>query len=63
MALERGYQIAGGTFAIGSVDGCQEWRFVALALSKHSGASLSSMAQELSVFEGVDSYQLSHARN
>ena len=63
LALERGYQIAGGTFAIGSTNGSQEWRFVALALSKHSGASLSAMAQELSVFEGVDSYQLSHARN
>jgi putative Mg2+ transporter-C (MgtC) family protein len=63
MALERGYQIAGGTITIGSQHGYQEWRFVALALSKRSGASLSSMAQELSVFEGMESYQLSHARN
>ncbi|MDQ2819410.1 MAG: MgtC/SapB family protein [Pseudomonadota bacterium] len=63
LALERGYRIAGGTLAIGSADGRQEWRFVALALSTHSGAALSAMAQELAVFEGIDSYQLSHARN
>jgi putative Mg2+ transporter-C (MgtC) family protein len=63
LAIERGYKIAGGTLTIGSKDGYQEWRFVALALSKHSGVPLSTMAQELSVFEGMDSYQLSHARN
>jgi putative Mg2+ transporter-C (MgtC) family protein len=63
LAIERGYKIAGGSITIGSTNGLQEWRFVALALSKRSGASLSSMAEELSVFEGMDSYQLSHARN
>ena len=63
LALERGYQIAGGTLSIGATNGCQEWRFVALALSKRSGTALATMAQELSVFEGMDSYQLSHARN
>ena len=52
-----------GTLTIGSTNGYQEWRFVALALSTHSGAALSTMAQELAVFEGIDSYQLSHARN
>ena len=63
LALERGYQIAGGSLTIGSTNGMQEWRFVALALSKTSGAALSLMAEELSHFEGMDSYQLSHARN
>jgi len=63
LAIERGYQIAGGTLTIGSTNGYQEWRFVALALSKRSGASLAAMADELSVFEGMESYQLSHARN
>ncbi|MEO7493525.1 MAG: MgtC/SapB family protein [Massilia sp.] len=62
-ALERGYEIAGGSLTIGAVDGRQEWRFVALALSKHSGAPLSALATELSNFAGIDSYQLSHARN
>jgi putative Mg2+ transporter-C (MgtC) family protein len=63
LALERGYQMASGSLSIGSTDGYQEWRFVALALSKRSGASLSAMAEELAVFDGMHSFQLSHARN
>ena len=63
IAIARGYEIAGGSITIGSDSGMQEWRFVAIALSKRSGAPLSVMAQELSKFEGIDSYQLSHARN
>jgi putative Mg2+ transporter-C (MgtC) family protein len=63
VALERGYEIAGGTLAIGGTHGAQEWRFVALALSRKSGVSLSNLATELARFEGVDSFQLSHARN
>jgi putative Mg2+ transporter-C (MgtC) family protein len=62
-ALERGYEIAGGSLTIGSDKGCQEWRFVALALANHAGAPLSSLATELSNFEGVDGFLLSHARN
>ncbi|WLI88994.1 MgtC/SapB family protein [Massilia sp. R2A-15] len=63
VALERGYEIAGGTLAIGAVGGAQEWRFVALALSRKSGATLSALADELARFDGIDSFQLSHARN
>ena len=63
IALSRGYEIAGGSLTIGSESGMQEWRFVALALSKHSGAPLSVLALELSEFPGIDSFQLSHARN
>jgi putative Mg2+ transporter-C (MgtC) family protein len=63
VALERGYEIASGSLAIGMTDGSHEWRFVALALSRKSGAPLSVLATELSAFEGIDSFQLSHARN
>jgi putative Mg2+ transporter-C (MgtC) family protein len=63
IALDRGYEIAGGSLTIGSQHGCQEWRFVALALSKHSGSALSELAAELAVFEGVEGFLLSHARN
>ena len=63
VAFERGYEIAGGTLAIGGNDGIQEWRFVVLALSRESGTPLSALADELAGFEGVDSFQLSHARN
>lgn len=62
-ALERGYEIAGSSLTISSDNGSQEWRFVALALSNRSGAPLSELAQELAVFEGLEAFQLSHARN
>ena len=63
MALERGYSIAGGSLIIASEQGAQEWRFVALALSKHSGAPLSELAQELAAHESIASFKLAHARN
>jgi putative Mg2+ transporter-C (MgtC) family protein len=63
VALERGYEIAGGTMSIGGSHGCQEWRFVVLALSRKSGMPLSILAAELAKFEGIDTFQLSHARN
>ena len=63
IALEHGYEIAGGSLAIASECGMQEWRFVALALSKHSGAPMSVMSAELTAFPGIDSFQLTHARN
>lgn len=63
VALERGYEIAGGSLTIGLDRGMQEWRFVALALSKRSGSPLSQLAAELAHFEGIEGFQLTHARN
>jgi putative Mg2+ transporter-C (MgtC) family protein len=63
MALERGYEIAGGSLMIACDHGQQEWRFVAIALGKRSGAPLSALSAELNAFEGIASFQLTHARN
>ena len=60
-ALERGYEIAGASLTIGSTGNSQEWHFVALAGA--GGAPLSTLAGELSELEGVDGFELSHARN
>jgi putative Mg2+ transporter-C (MgtC) family protein len=62
-ALRRGYEIAGGSLMIASDGERVEWRFVAVALGKRSGAPLPELAAELTAFEGVDGFQLSHARN
>ncbi|HEV2611466.1 MAG TPA: MgtC/SapB family protein [Noviherbaspirillum sp.] len=62
-ALERGYEIANGSIAISVRNGQAEWHFVGVALNKVSGAPLTELARELSAFEGVESFQLSHARN
>lgn len=62
-ATERGYELAKGSISIAYVDGQQEWRFIAVALSKARAAPLSVLAAELAQFEGVENFSLSHARN
>ena len=62
-SLARGYEIAWGTLRIEETDGRPEWRFVAVALNKDKGSSLPDLASELSNFEGVERFTLSHARN
>jgi putative Mg2+ transporter-C (MgtC) family protein len=62
-ALNRGYEIAGGSLSISFRAGQPEWHFVAVALTKDAGAPLSELAAELTTFEGVEDYHLSHARN
>lgn len=63
LAIERGYELVSGSLVISSVDGKTEWRFVAVALDKRSAAPISAISDELSKFDGIDSYQLAHARN
>ena len=62
-ALRRGYEIAKGSISISFEDGRPEWRFVAVALSKANGAPISELARELALFDGVENFHLSHARN
>jgi putative Mg2+ transporter-C (MgtC) family protein len=63
VALERGYEIATGSFSIAYDNGHPEWRFVAVSLGKGKSATLAMLGDELSRFEGVEKYHLSHARN
>ena len=63
IAMARGYELAEGSFSIRLQDGCAEWHFVAIALGKNMGASVSELAAELTIFEGVENFTLAHARN
>lgn len=63
VAHERGYDIAEGSLSINFKDGKPEWHFVAVAIGKNKGAPMSELAKELTSFEGVENYFLSHARN
>ena len=63
MALASGYDIAGGSLSISCADRMHDWRFVVIAQSRTSGLKLSDLAGQLARFEGVESFQLSHARN
>lgn len=62
LARERGYEVAGGTISIDYKNGMPEWHFVAVA-SKRNQEKISDLARELTEFEGVESFHLSHARN
>jgi len=62
-ALTQGYEIASGTISINFKDGMPEWKFVAIALGKGKGASMADLARELTNYEGVENFFLSHARN
>jgi putative Mg2+ transporter-C (MgtC) family protein len=61
--LQRGYEIADGSLSINHDTGMAEWRFVAIKLSKDSGVPLSALARDLAAVDGIDGFQLSHARN
>ena len=63
LAIERGYEVAGGTIIISLKEGRTEWRFVAVALNRKSANSISALSEEMNKFEGLVSYQLAHARN
>jgi putative Mg2+ transporter-C (MgtC) family protein len=63
IALARGYEIAGGSLQIQSISAREEWRFVAISVNRNKGVPLAELSRELSQFEGVEDYALSHARN
>lgn len=63
VARERGYEVAAGSFQIHRVDGREEWRYVAISIERELAAPLSQLSAELSRFEEVEEFQLSHARN
>jgi len=62
-ALEQGYEIASGTLQIHCVNDREEWRFVASAITRKQGATLSVLSHALRQLEGIDEYSLGYARN
>jgi len=63
MIHDRGYEIAKGSFSITERNGLPEWRFVAVSLGRDKSSSLVKLSRTLSKAEGVESFQISHARN
>jgi putative Mg2+ transporter-C (MgtC) family protein len=62
-ALSQGYEIASGSISINSREGIPEWKFVAIALGKGKGASMTEMAKALTEHDDVENFFLSPARN
>lgn len=61
--LQQGYQIASGSISISMKESMLEWKFVAIALDKNKGASMTILSQVLAQAEGVENFFLSPARN
>ncbi|HSB97281.1 MAG TPA: MgtC/SapB family protein [Spongiibacteraceae bacterium] len=63
IARERGYVIANGSFLVRYDARQLEWQFVAVAINGQHSTSLTRMADELAQLDGVERFQMSHARN
>ncbi len=62
-AIENGYEVAHGTIEADYKNGQIEWRFVAVSLGKNRSTSIWDLSQKLPTLQGVDSFQISRARN
>lgn len=62
-AGERGYLLAAGSLSARMSEGRQEWRFVAIEADHQKARSLTELANELATFDGIDSFEITHARN
>ncbi|MFZ6691706.1 MgtC/SapB family protein [Undibacterium sp. SXout20W] len=63
MAKERGYVLMTRTLCISNNEHGHEWRFVAVAENKHAAKSISELSLDIEKVEGVESFQLAHAKN
>lgn len=62
-AHERGYDIALGTLVIDYKDGRAEWRFIAVSRGRSNSTGIAELSSELTRFDGVETFHISHARN
>jgi putative Mg2+ transporter-C (MgtC) family protein len=63
VAKERGYVVALGSLTVRLAAGRQEWHYVAIDVSNGRAMSLSALAGELADFDGVEEFEITHARN
>lgn len=59
----NGYDIARGSLSITYREGQPEWHFLAVAHDKRKGAKVSDLAQMMSNYTGVESFQISPMRH
>jgi len=59
----RGYSLAPGSISIALNQRRTEWNFVVLATRRGLGATMPNLSAELITLDGVEDFQLSHARN
>jgi len=62
-ALKRGYRFVASSLAVKFIDAATEWHFLAESLNKHEAKPISSLAADISAFEGIDNFTITRARN
>lgn len=60
---QRGYLLAQGSISITHNQGQYEWHFVVQAVNRTLGTTLPNLSDELKVLDGVEDFQIAHARN
>ena len=60
VALERGYEIAGGSLSVTFREERPEWHFLAISSDKKKGASVSDLARMMTQYDGVESFHVCH---
>lgn len=63
VARERGYQVAGGSFTVRFAEGRHVWRFVAIEQDRRKALPLTGLASDLADLEGIEAFEIGHARN
>ena len=63
VAKDRGYMVALGSLSARLIAGRQEWHYVAIDVSNGKAVCLSALAEELARFDGVEEFEITHARN
>lgn len=61
--LDLGYEIAKGSFSVSSGKNKEEWHFSAVALLKHTKYTIPSISRQIGRINGLESFQISFARN
>jgi putative Mg2+ transporter-C (MgtC) family protein len=62
LAQERGYKIVSGSLCIGFKANACEWKFSASTINAKSAVSFTNLAEELTKFAGVESFNMAHVR-
>jgi putative Mg2+ transporter-C (MgtC) family protein len=62
-ARERGYQVAGGSFSVRFSEGRHVWRFVAIEVDRRKALPITGLASDLAQLEGIEAFEIGHARN
>ena len=59
----QGYDLAANSFSVGVRGDSHEWRFVAVSRGRQLAAPLMELSQAINLAEGIESCNISHARN